>query len=183
MPSRSSTIISFFNTALGLWILSTVAVGFISTGYSVLTAHLADSSKKDAQILRLHVEILQRMAQLSGRLDQISDVDGYDKNKPDEKVAEAVASFLGPPVASSESRYPIYSAFEEYKGRPIVSLLVEITFLQGRKKSRNMKPSIEDVSSLTQEKLNRMSYVDVEERLTTMFYSGYWIDYADQSDL
>jgi len=180
MTSKNAAIISFLNTALGIWMLSTLAVGLISTGYSMLSAHLAELSKKEAQILRLHIEIRQRAAQLSGQLDNLSDKAGFDQNKPDETVAAAVTSFLIPPAVSAQSTFPIYSAFDEYKERPIVSLVVEIAFLLGPQKSRCLTPSIEELSSLTQDKLEVMPVVQITKQLEEMFFSKYWIIYMER---
>jgi len=120
MTSKKAAIVAFLNTALGIWLLSSVAVGMVSTRYSSLNAHLTDLSKKNTQFVRLHIKILQRMAQLSGQIDQIDDAPGFDINQPNDRAAAAVKSFLVPPAVSAQSEYPVYPAFDEYKERPIV---------------------------------------------------------------
>jgi hypothetical protein len=60
MMGKRAAVLAFLNTALGLWLLSTVAVGIVSTGYTFLSAHLAENVRRTAQVNRLHLEVVQR---------------------------------------------------------------------------------------------------------------------------
>ena len=79
-----------------------------------------------------------------------------------------------PPSALKDAKYPIYAAFDEYKERPILSLLVEIDFLLGREQRDKLKPTIVEVISLTPEKIRDTSAADMEEIVEHMFDSEYW---------
>jgi len=173
-----TVIVSFLNTALGLWLLSTVAVGLVSTGYSFLTAHLAESAKKNTQIVRLHLEVVQRDVQLASQLGNIISEPNFNEDLPDERVVFAIISYLSPPSVSKQTRFPIYAAFDEYKERPLVSLFIEIKFLVGPDKTSEW--DLEGLLSLNEEKLRKMPVKEILKILRGTMDSEYWKDWANK---
>lgn len=169
---KRAAVLAFLNTALGLWLLSTVAVGIVSTGYTFLSAHLAENVRRTAQVNRLHLEVVQRDIQLSSQLNNILMSPEYNENFPDERIASAVLSYMSPPSSSRQARFPIYAAFDEYKDRPLISLLVEIAFLVGQKETAEW--NLEPLLSLNQEKLKTMPAKEVIEILKVSMDSAYW---------
>jgi hypothetical protein len=174
MPISRASVTAFLNTGLGLWLLSTVAVGLISFGYGQLNAHLTERNKKSAQIARLHIEVLQRWIQFNGHFKQIAGRSGFVTTTPNSDVSAATISLFMPPSALKGAKYPIYAAFDDYKERPIVSLLVEIAFLLERKQRGKLTPNLEEVTSLTPEKIRSTSPADIEKIFEEMFDSEYW---------
>lgn len=59
--SHLARLVSFFNTGLGLWLLSTLAVGFISWGYGEWSRHQENQRNTTELIRKLDLEIGVRL--------------------------------------------------------------------------------------------------------------------------
>jgi hypothetical protein len=175
MSVKLDRITAFLNTSLGIWFLSTVAVGGISFFYSQMSSYLTERSRKRAQIERLHIEIINRLIQYAGHSEEIEEHSNYDSAEPHEDLSDATIALIAPPSTLKDSKYPIYAAFSEYSGRPIASLLVEIAFLLNQDQRKKLEPKLETFTALTPERIRRMSAAELREEMSEMFFEAqYW---------
>ncbi|HCE46865.1 MAG TPA: hypothetical protein DET40_25235 [Lentisphaeria bacterium] len=176
MQQKKNRLMAFLNTSLGLWLLSTCAVGLISFGYKQLSSYTSEKEKKSNQIIRIKIEIAQRVAQYLSQIKETVEAKGFDVNIPNEKIASATLSLLKPPSATKDSKYQIYAAFDEYKDRPVVSLIVELTVIVDEKERERVTPGVAQLSSLTPDALSKMSTNEIDQRFKEMFITEYWKD-------
>lgn len=67
-PSFWQKFMAFANTSFGIWALSTVAIGGISTGYQLVAHHFEMVRQDEARAHRLQSEIANRFDQMSEKL-------------------------------------------------------------------------------------------------------------------
>ncbi|HBC85445.1 MAG TPA: hypothetical protein DCZ94_00675 [Lentisphaeria bacterium] len=179
MENKKSRIMKFLNSNLGLWLLSTVAVGFFSFSYTELSARSAEQERKSAQVTRLKIEIAQRVAQYVGQVKETVQAKGFDPDIPNENIVMATLSLLKPPSSTKDAKHPIYAAFDEYKDRPVVSLLVELDVLLEKEDRMRLTPSVDQLSSFTPGVLAKMSTKEIDGKFKEMFVTEFWKDIDD----
>jgi hypothetical protein len=180
MPINRASVIAFLNSGLGLWLLSTVAVGLISFGYGQLNVYLTERNKKSTQLARLHIEVLQRFAQCAGHFKQIARRSDFVETAPNSDLSDAVVFLFMPPNALKYAKYPIYAAFDEYKERPMVSLFIEIYLLRERKYRDKLESMIEQITSLTPENIRDTSNADLKKIVEQALDSEYWSNIKEE---
>lgn len=67
-PSFWTRFMAFANTSFGIWALSTVAIGGISTGYQLVAHHFEMVRQDEVRAHRLQSEIANRFDQMSEKL-------------------------------------------------------------------------------------------------------------------
>ncbi len=67
-PTLWHKFMAFANTSFGIWALSTVAIGGISTGYQLVAHHFEMVRQDEARAHRLQSEIANRFDQMSEKL-------------------------------------------------------------------------------------------------------------------
>ncbi|GEM_PF-2590910 len=176
MLKKKNGIIEFLNSNLGLWLLSTCAIGIISFGYNQLTSYISEKDRREEQVIRIKIEIAQRVAQYLAQVKETVEAKDFDFNVPNDKIISATLSLLRPPSVTKDSKYQIYAAFDEYKERPVVSLIVELLVLVDAQERKKVTPSVDQLALLTPETLSRMSTKDLDQRFKEMFLTDYWKD-------
>lgn len=106
-PSRCKALIGFLNSALGIWLLSTVAVGFISWGYARIQDSNIRARANEETVSKLDVEIANRI-----RAFRRATADA--KKKPELVTA----------IRNLDASTPV---FVEYDGRSLYSLMWELS--------------------------------------------------------
>lgn len=127
---KSNKLLSFLNSALGIWFLSTIVIG--------LATYLFDQYKQEQQIERqestrrfqIGLEISSRISQFWVHLEQIvntSDTNYSLKNYiPYDTIYYYWNAFKDPPSFNPKI---VTSIYKEYENRSIISLLVELKTL------------------------------------------------------
>lgn len=135
IPNQKASIWKFINSPFGLWFLSTIAVGFITWGYSILQSKYEQNRIINERVRRLDIEIFERVYAYDVALRSIVD----DKGKNTGvwlKALEARADLLKlysslftepePIELSSGVIIPVSNVFEEFSGRSAKGLMVEL---------------------------------------------------------
>ncbi|WP_298426960.1 hypothetical protein [uncultured Kordia sp.] len=121
----------FVNTSFGIWLLSSVMVGFFTFSYAKLSESISSRKNKKKQILMLDQEIEGRIYQLISkqerRRDSIDVSDEVIEQSSRNRITKDVwFDFKATPVGNYEGLYNMYPEFSE---RNIVSLMVELISL------------------------------------------------------
>lgn len=106
--------IAFFNTALGIWVLSSVLLTIVTGLYGVVRDHFDDTRRVRVETRQIDLEITHRLEVLSSALQSILDTRGQDK----------AAVLL---VASFDSSSGNDFVFPEYASSTMGSLLLRLS--------------------------------------------------------
>jgi hypothetical protein len=142
IKSRSKRVLVFLNTALGIWLLSTVVVGVLTWSY----AQLQENAKKTEVIRestrKLHTEIV-------GRLDASSAlIEGVQAQLVNNTGWRSRASLFSDVAHELDGRSPIY---EEFSKRSLRSLLVELQQLVSAQERSEIKLSLIELNAIRKE--------------------------------
>lgn len=124
-PSRSTRdrIWNFLNTGVGLWLLSTVAVGLITAAYGAWSTHNDKKELAQRSAAKLDLEIGNRIERLSFHLALL------------QKMNEATVLNIGDLLRGADtvrSQPYLMGVFDEYKDRSLSSLLWELSTVVDR---------------------------------------------------
>lgn len=167
-------VLEFLNSNLGIWLLSSVVLGIITFCYGQLNSHLSEKEKRAENITKLQIEIVQRVMQFQMHIAPITESKEFNQEIPNKEIQTILWSILAVPEESKETEYPIYPAFQEYKERPMVSLLVELGYLSNPSERELLEPTLEAMGGLTKESIKSKNTKDIEEALDAMFETEYW---------
>jgi len=172
----SKKIITFLNSNLGIWLLSSVLLGSISFGYTTLNSKLADRSKRNDLVLRLRIEVTQRVGQVGAQIDYVRQAQDFDRSVPDAHIARLIRILTEPPnKPDPKIDSVIYSAYPEFKERPLLSLLVELSILDQIPKNREaIKQLMEWTALVSPRALASKPAGEVIESLGNSFSQEYW---------
>lgn len=134
--SLGKRLIAFLNTGLGLWLLSTVAVGSISLAYAALQSHLAVAAEQRVRLERTETEVV-------GRLLQWQKILSHPSLKSEIKTPEDFAIFhemLMSAPSTQSAGIRVHAIFPEFQTTPTIALLFELGKL---KKSRGPADDID----------------------------------------
>ena len=121
---KLSKVFGFFNSPLGLWILSTLFIGFITFMYQNWSQSVKQDREKSEQIKNLETEINRRLFIFNQALAEVAKMDTLsvqekDDNNYPRKVEEAIQK------VNSKNCY----VFEQFRKRKMSSLLYELFVL------------------------------------------------------
>ena len=114
-------ILSFLNTPLGLWLLSSIFIGMISYFYQSWNHASIAAIAKEERIFDLKIEINRRIVILNKEIERLTKFDTMDnlekdKNKFPKKIERAIKK------VNSKNCY----VFEQFRKRKLSSLLFEL---------------------------------------------------------
>jgi hypothetical protein len=69
--NRFRKVLNFFGTPLGIWMLSTIAVGLITFGYSLARDQADEAKRNRAEVRQIDAEIVGRLESMRTALEQI----------------------------------------------------------------------------------------------------------------
>ena len=173
-------VLEFLNSNLGIWLLSSVVLGIVTFSYSQLNSHLSEKEKRAGNITKLQIEILQRTMQFQMYIGPITESKKFNQEIPNKEVQDILWSTLTLPEKSKDTEHPIYAAFQEYKERPMVSLLVELAYLSSTSERTLLEPTVETLGGLTPKSIVSMNTKHIEEALEAMFQTEYWDLFDDE---
>ena len=110
----------FLNTPLGLWLLSTVMIGFLTWGYATYQQHRVQALKEAEVRKKLSLEIVLRVRQFGGLLAQEK-----DKIKGNRKGFEDLKTYLASIKRTLKPKEAI-SGMLEFRDRALPSLVWEL---------------------------------------------------------
>jgi len=116
----------FFNTALGLWVLSSLVLGGASFILGMVLNFQAKNHAKKQRIGMIYIELAHRFSDAQSEASRITDNSQVDTNSWIEEGAEL---FVPLRVTSIDPTVDYSSAFAEFKGRTLRALFVELTIL------------------------------------------------------
>jgi len=121
-------ILSFLNSSFGLWLLSTVVVGFAANWYTDYRDKKIEIRKNHEIKRKLDTEISYRMTNLSTVFDGIymdlykKRYGSYDAHRPSEVFVQA--------DCLNSDNGDLWNVFPEFKNRSLTGLLFEIEQLE-----------------------------------------------------
>jgi hypothetical protein len=122
----SQRVLAFFNTALGIWLLSSVVVTSISLVYTKHQDEKAEAKRIQDRRNELRIEVEIRASQWAHRVAERLQVS--DEITPAE-FAQLYQTLLDPPASERAKQHGIYSAFTEFEKRSLISLVQEVRVL------------------------------------------------------
>jgi hypothetical protein len=115
----SERIVRFLSSALGIWLLSTVAVGAITGSYGALSSHQSDARRKSDEARRLDIEIMHRLRIIRSSLLNVSSGQPFRMS---------IAYYVDMDQASPNSLAPRLNAlFPEFDKQTMESLLFQLS--------------------------------------------------------
>lgn len=121
--SRYNTILGFFNSGVGLWLLSTVSVSVVTGGYSLLNSNIKQSQYQMAQEDMLTLEINARISQWKALTLHLKKQSDYIEPL---QFRRHWSELLKPPVRAGVTNSNIQPVFPEFESRGILSLSYEL---------------------------------------------------------
>jgi hypothetical protein len=132
---KKSKTWEFMNSSFGIWLLSSVALGLITWGYTQISQSLAADKKNQAEIQKYDVEIPARINNYKVLLSHLKQNGDY-YNANDEFL-------LGGK----------YFVLPEFRDKSIKSLLLEQSLLVPNQRKEEIKKQINGIDKLTQTKI------------------------------
>lgn len=123
---NKNSLVVFFNTSLGLWMLSTLAVGFITFGYAKAEAYFLESAANERRLERVGLEITGRVIGLQRALSQDHVVSSLLTR---DDVINLWDAFMAPPTPVVGTKLKIYAVLPEFKDSSLASLGFEYFLL------------------------------------------------------
>ena len=134
-PSAKTKLWTFLNSTFGLWLLSTVAVGFITWSYTEWTKNKTEKSGKAELIRKLDSEITGRISFLEASLNKNDIVLGV--------FFDSLYKFFNRNKDSNED-----TVFEEFNNRNMRSLLIELSQIVPESEKPEIYKAIEGVDKI-----------------------------------
>lgn len=157
----------FANTSFGIWLLSTVAIGGVSTGYQLLTHHFEMVRQDEARAARLNSEISNRLDQMSEKLldgpsrtvvlDALKELDTGSVKMFDDLFEKNILTLLG-------QLHDLVGHAHEQQIDSAVAILRDVTLLNQRYRQDQQAAPAEDVAAF-----NRLK-ADVEKLQSLRLY-------------
>lgn len=129
----------FFNTSLGVWVLSTLLVGGATYVYTNYRLYREAQAARAERLARLNLEVEGRLSQfLSNVADEAisSDPDVHDVTmKPETKLSEDWTELTRPPRRNTK----IFGIYPEFADTPTVGLIAEIQRLEPTERRESLR--------------------------------------------
>ncbi len=154
--SFKKNIWTFFNSAFGIWFLSTIVIGLFTYFFNQYKEAQSDFKERESKIKHLDLEIESRISQFWVHLDKV--VDHTDSLLPlrtnisYDTIIAFWEAFKGSPASNVKLTSSLYKEFE---GRSVVSLIVELGALLKEKYHINTDPIKADEGHPTDSILNQ----------------------------
>jgi hypothetical protein len=149
--SPARRVFNFLNTGLGLWFLTTVAVGLVSFSYTKWDEHSTKVRDNRTAARKMNIEISTRLQDFSAKLDV--QYAKYQKDKPADRSLDAtlLGDFVIKYITTAED--PEWAvrqatAYPEYKALSVLTLMRNLADIDSNYKTRadNAIPALESVS-------------------------------------
>ncbi|WP_430455052.1 hypothetical protein [Rheinheimera sp.] len=121
--SKYNTILGFFNSGLGLWLLSTVSVSVVTGVYSLVNNNIKQSQFQMAQEDMLSLEINARISQWKALTMHLRKQSDYIEPV---HFRKHWSELLAPPVRANGISSNVQPVFPEFQSRGILSLTYEL---------------------------------------------------------
>jgi hypothetical protein len=140
---KEAGILSFLNSSLGIWLLSTIVVGVFSWSYTVWKESRSHAQESQEKIRRLDTEIAGRVRFLEGYLPSV-------KKREDFWLALWAVDQPG------DSRLSV-TVFPEYHSRGLTALMWELRSNLPASESASIDKAIAASQRLATERLSRLA--------------------------
>lgn len=156
--SRSARLLAFLNTSLGIWLLSSIMVSFITWAYSEHQAKIAIEARNASVANRLDLELANKISDFRERV-----------NSAEKKFDLAIA------IEQLDTFEPL---FPEFKGRTFFSLLWELNSVVSKNERSDLQRTIKAWKELQQMKTalkangQNTDIATVQEKLREYFLNG-----------
>ena len=137
--SVSKKVLTFLNSSLGLWMLSTIFIGLITFTYQTWSMHSKEERDRDVQIYNLETEINRRIYVFNKSLEELSNLDTSVENYPG-KIEKAIKK------VNSNDCY----IFNEYRKRKLSTLLYQLYILLPEKNKPVAREAFEEMFLIEQ---------------------------------
>jgi hypothetical protein len=131
---RKFSFLSFLNSALGIWILSTIIIGLFTYFFNDYITTRKENKEREDKIRQLDTEIESRISQFWVNIYPLVDIKvtslPLKKGISFDTVKVCWQAFKNSPSVNKKLTYSIYS---EYESRTTVSLMVELKKLLAEK--------------------------------------------------
>jgi hypothetical protein len=186
--------IKFFNSALGIWLLSTVVVSVFGALYT--SAHQSFEKRRvieqeqrnqeqvrDAAIRKLDVEISFRLANLMSFLNGVR-LQQAEQSSNRVPVVQLMPERLSlmlqiPPEAAVQHSFPSLTLFHENRSKTLANLLAELSLLEGQRSPANRENEAGELGPADQ----IMSSLARISDLTSFFEVKKLLDRSDNAEL
>ena len=122
---QSGGVWNFVNSSFGLWLLSTVALGLLTTGYTFLAKSIEESGAKAERVRKMNLEVESRLSQfLVSVRGMVNDDLSLKEGKTVEDLQKNWNNLKKPPALTEGA---VTAVYPEYESRGIVSLIVELS--------------------------------------------------------
>jgi hypothetical protein len=140
---KDGSVLRFLNSALGIWLLSTIVVGLFSWSYTVWKDSRASASQRAETVRRLEAEIASRVQFLQSYLPSV-------QNREDFWLALWA-------VEQPRVTQVTLSVFPEYNSRGLTALLWELKTELPKHERPSIDKAINAAQRLSQERLSRLA--------------------------
>ena len=131
---QSDSVVTFLNSALGIWLLSTVAVGLITWSYSVYHDHLGDMNRKASEARQIDLEIMHRLRVMKTALLNL---------RAGQPIGYNIAYYIDQTESSQKSFAPVLSVvFPQFEKVSTEALLLELSADVDRGEATKLSPAI-----------------------------------------
>ena len=114
LPKKSGKgrVLSFLNSPLGLWLLSSILLATLTSAWGVWSTKRDQNRLKEERISKIKVELNYRLSQAEQNLDQFSSGEGV--------LAEAVYPLTRPTYADSIAGPPMLPDFDKRSAKSLL---------------------------------------------------------------
>lgn len=168
---------TFFNSALGIWLLSSIVIGVFTYTFNSYNEKRKSVKEREAKIKRIDTEVEARLAQFWANIDTLTSLDSSNEKDSfslaveeiDKLELRRVWNILKlPPSFDQNNSIFIY---EEFKNRPISSLLYEEMDLLKDKYNIREYDSAKKLTELEQKRRSELYAI----KHAADFIQGDWI--------
>jgi hypothetical protein len=161
MPRKqTNSVLTFLNSTFGIWLLSTVAVGLITWGYSVWHDERTNSERKSTEMRRIDLELMHRIRVMKTALLNL---------QSGQPVGYNLAFYIDKDQTFSDSAAPqIASVFPEYEKATTVSLLITLSGDVDHNEAKRLAPAIsswERMLQIRDEAFDKFSTTSLDKNL------------------
>jgi hypothetical protein len=146
---KDGKLLTFLNSALGIWLLSTIVVGLLSWSYTVWRDSRASASQTAETIRRLDAEIASRIHFLQSYLPSVQKREDF-----------WTALWM---IEQPRDAHLTLTVFPEYNSRGLTSLLWELRTLTPELQKPPINAAIAGAQRLSRERVSRLASLQGNE--------------------
>lgn len=183
--SSPSKFMAFLNSAFGIWLLSSVAVGLITFLYSQYDAKNKSVETRIAYRDKIKIEVYGRVDQYKAYTKQIelnpnSRKNGMAAEQIDVQQRVLLHNLLDTPKSQDEFRKKISGTYPEFDNRRLISLISELRMLEEERVQNKFSPSNDDLISLQEDFIIAVPAEELKNKVIKLFPEEYWKKLAHQ---